>query len=227
MSLKSLFVKETDDDEIPVVVEKKATKKSTYQQPTSIGQPTPSQFSDATISTEEKNEFAQFLNGVYEQGNFEGPDYQEFTDALKEAAGAAMDEKTKFSTIFLGFKIQGVTKNRLIDTGNKYIAMINDQVTGFNAEIEKTLKTEVAAKQIEATNIAKDNDAIEKQMIALTEKKNKNIEMIQKLTAEANEQASSLNIKKASFKLAADEFIMNVKNNLDKIQLYLPEPVAK
>lgn len=229
MSIKSLFVKEEDD--VPVIEEQ--PKKKASSKPTSIGlssvtpAPSPSQFATVGVSMEDKNEFAEFLNSVYEQGNFQGPDYQEFTDALKTMDSQPIPENVKFTAIYAGFQVQNVTKARLIDTGNKYMIMIDDQVTGFNAEIEKKLKTEIAAKQTEATKISTENDNIEKQMIALTEKKNKNVEAIQRLTSEVNEETSSLNIKKASFKLAADEFKAKVQDNLQKIKTYLPEPVTK
>lgn len=230
MSIKNWFVKEDDNAALEEAVKESKKTKSTVQ-PTSIGSAntlaSPSQFATATVSAAEKNEFAEFLNGVYQQGNFPGPDYQEFTDAINEMASSPMDEKTKFVAVFAGFKVQGVGKARLLETGGKYIVMINDQVSGFNAEIEKTLNTEVVAKQNKANQILAENENIEQQMIALTEKKNKNLEIIQKLTSEANEQVSSLNVKKSSFKLAADEFINTVQSNLNKIQMYLPEDVKK
>jgi hypothetical protein len=225
MKLKNLFVKEDENAALEEAVKEVKGKNSI--QPTSISSSntlaTPNQFASATVSAAEKNEFAEFLNGIYKEANFPGPDYQEFTDAINEMASSPMDEKTKFQAIYAGFKVQGCYRARLLETGSKYIVKINEQVDGFNAEIEKTLNTEVAAKQNKAMQIAKENDTIEQQMIALTEKKNKNIESIQKLTSEANEQASALNIKKSSFKLAADEFIAVVQSNMNKIQTYLPE----
>lgn len=225
MSFKNLFVKKDEDVEI----EKPASKiPLNFQQPASLNTlATPSQFATATVSAAEKNEFAEFLNSVYQQGNFPGPDYQEFTDAIKTMDAQPIPENVKFTAIFAGFQVQNVTKARLIETGNKYIEMINEQVSGFNGEIEKTLTTEVAEKQNSASKIAKENDEIEKQMVALTEKKNRNAEAIQKLNAEVNEQTTSLSVKKSSFKMAADEFIAIVQSNIQKIKTYLPEALPK
>lgn len=216
--LMSLFVKE---DETDVVVEKTQPTKKITTQPTSLGSVG---LTTSPVSVSERNEFTEFLNKIYQQGNFAGPDYQEFTDALKEVENEPMDEKSKFATIFVGFKVQGVTKARLLETGNKYVALINDQVNGFNAEIDNLLNTEVAGKQAKVAEITQENAEIENQMRLLTEKKNKNNEMIQKINSEVNEQVSVLNIKKASFASAANEFISNIKGNIEKIRQYLPEP---
>jgi cysteinyl-tRNA synthetase len=219
-SFMSLFVKE--DENAPKTENVPATNTTVKSQaPTSLGTFT------APVSVSERNEFSEFLNKIYQQGNFPGPDYQEFTDALKEVENEPMDEKSKFSTIFVGFKVQGVTKARLLETGNKYVTMINDQVSGFNTEIDNLLNTEVAQKQNKSIEIVQENTEIENQMRLLTEKKNKNNELIQKINMEVSEQVSALNIKKSSFASAANDFIASIKANIEKIKQYLPEPKVK
>lgn len=223
MGLKDLFIKSNnEDEETPVVETKKSTSKSTsvtksspITTPTSLGNPL------VTVSTEQKNEFVDFLNEVYKKGNFQGPDYQEFTDAIKAMDSAPIDEKTKFNAIFAGFKVQGVTKTRLIDTAGKYITLIEKQSADVVAEIDKMLQQEVGAKQKDAARLTQENAEIEKQMIALTEKKNKNNELVVAINTEINEQVASLNTKRASCEAASTEFISKVKLNVEKISTYL------
>ena len=218
----SLFVKENETQVEEKVVE---TKSKVSPQPSTLG--SVGLTSTSPVSVSERNEFSEFLNKIYEQGNFQGPDYQEFTDALKEVENEPMDEKSKFTTIFVGFKVQGVTKSRLLETGSKYVAMINDQVTGFNTEIDNLLNTEVAQKQAKSAAIVQENVEIENQMRLLTEKKNKNNELVNKINMEVSEQVSALNIKKSSFQSAASDFISNINANIEKIKQYLPEAKVK
>lgn len=212
MSIKSLFFKDEE------VIEKPAETKSKVSKPSSLTSLTPS---NPSLLPTNKNEFADFLNGVYQQGNFPGPDYQEFTDALKEVESAPMDERTKFTTIFAGFKVQGVTKQRLIDTGAKYVEMIGDQVDGFNKEIEKMLSTEVASKQLKIQVALQTNKEIEDKIQALVNTKNENAELAKQLNNEVIQQTNDLNSKKASFELAGNQFTANIQANIDKIKLYL------
>jgi len=216
MALKDLFFKETTEEQTPKKVSKGSITNQSFSTPTSLGSNTV-----ATVSNAEKNEFLDFLNEVYQKGNFPGPDYQEYTDAIKGLDNEPMDEKTKFNAVFAGFKVQGVTKTRLIDTAQKYISLIEGQAKDFSKEIDGILSTEIAQKQAQCTKYAQENADIEKQMIALTEKKNKNNEIITKTTGEINEQVSTLNIKKTSFESAASDFIGRVQLNITKINQYL------
>ncbi len=222
MSLKGIFFKE-DEGEVEV---KKTKKEIIPTAPTTIKSQSASSISSLTmpqapvVSAAEKNEFFEFLNSIYQKGNFPGPDYQEYTDALKQVEGV-MDEKTKFTTIFIGFKVQGVTKARLMETGKKYIDMINSQKTEFDKEIEVIMNSEVSVKQKRADTLTKEIAEIERQMILLNEKKNKNAEVAQTLANEIQEDVSQLNTKKSSFEAAATDFIGNIQNTMDKINLYL------
>lgn len=218
-SLKGLFVKEDETAVEEKVVTQKVTAPS---KPTSVG--SVNLVSTPEVSESEQNEFTEFLNEIYKKGNFPGPDYQEYTDALKEVENEPMDEKSKFTTIFVGFKVQGVTKARLLDTGNKYVQLIDKQVSDFHTEIENILKTEVGGKQSKIDSLEKENADIENQMRALTEKRTKNNEVIQKITQEVNEHVGALNVKKAAFDAAANSFTSRIKATIDKIRQYLPEP---
>jgi hypothetical protein len=225
-----LFFKDDNETEVKNTKTSKAAKTPaslSTSQPASIGStlnisslPTP-----VGVSAAEKEEFVKFLNEVYQKGNFPGPDYQEFTDALKTMASVPMDERTKFTAIFAGFQVQGVNKARLVDTGLKYIDLIKGQSAGFNDEINTMLNTEVAEKQKRAQAYLDENQQIEQQMIALTEKKNKNVAQANQIMSDVNEQIATLNVKKNSFEAAAAEFIAEVQNNVEKIKLYLPEAV--
>lgn len=221
MGFKSLFVKDSDEFEVPKEEKKSSPSKVA---PTTVSSLTANTVVTPTpaVSSEEKNEFAQYLDDVYKKGNFPGPDYQEFTDALKAMESMPMDEKTKYNAVFAGFKVQGVTKAKLLETAGKYIGMIQTQTTEFAKEIDNILKNEVTEKQRKADALAKENAEIEKQMIALTEKKNKNNEAAAAITGEITAQVSSLNVKKTSFESAAGDFIKKVQATAQNIESYLP-----
>lgn len=221
MSLKGLFFKEGEDDvKLP---EKKEEKVKTAPKNVSSSLNLTS-LPQTQVSNAERDEFVKFLNEVYVNGNFPGPDYQEFMDALKTLASSPIPENLKFASIFAGFQVQGVTKARLIKTGLDYIEMIKSKSIDFNKEIDNMLSTDVLEKQKKGQQLLVENENIEKQLIALTEKKNKNIEAANAINAEVNEVVSQLNSKKAAFESAANDFIANVQSNVDKIKLHLPEP---
>jgi len=216
MGLKDLFVK---SEEMPVE-EKKPLAKPTHKAAT------PSNVNNlvngaVTVTQTEKNEFTEFLNEVYKKGNFAGPDFQEFTDALKNLAGQQIPENIKFTTVFSILQAQGLTKARLLETGQKYVDLINSQVSGFTNEINGVLTTQVGDKKKKADLLTSENGEIEKQIQALRDKKDKNAELIFKINNEINEQTLSLQSKKAAFEAAAEDFVTDIRGNIEKMNLYI------
>lgn len=230
-NLKGLFVTETEDKEVKEVKEVKTT--SPKFAPTSLNsaftapQTKNFQTATATPSVESSSEFLQYLQDVYEKGNFPGPDYQEFIEGINSLANEPIDERTKFVTSFVGFKVQGVTKEKLIETAKKYISMIEAQRVEFKANVTNLLNSEVGNKQEKLKSLQDENTQIEEQMQQLTALKNKNNEQYQKLSLEINEDVQILQMKENGFEAAANVFIKNVNENINKIQQYLPATVTK
>lgn len=222
MALKDLFFTSDEKKEEKPIVTKSAPAKTT---PTQLGSnfaiPQQNFQTPVTPTVDASNEFLQYLQEVYQKGNFQGPDYQEFIDGINSLANEAIDERTKFVTAFVGFKVQGVTKEKLVDTAKKYIDMIEAQRNEFKATIENTLNQEVGDKQQKLESLKAENLKIEEQMQQLTALRNKNNEQYQKLSLEISEDVQILKQKEAGFNAAADIFVKNVHENMNKIQTYL------
>jgi hypothetical protein len=225
MSLKSFFIK----DEGESVLEKKVETKQPAKKPTNLGsngsdlKAEVNKHSTLMSLNQSPNEFTDFLNNVYQQGNFLGPDYQEYTDALKESESLAVDEKTKFVMIFGGFKAMGLTKAKLLETGRAYVELIEAQRNGFNDTVARELQNEVGSRKNKIEDLENSNAEIEKQMIAMNALKNENALRIDQLSKEAVSITDQFSSKKMAFNSAADDFINKVDANLTKIQTYLPD----
>jgi len=224
MAFKDLFVKndETEATKKPVV--KTETKRPTIvtTTPSSVlsvnALPTP-----VNVTQQEIDEFTQYLMGVYEKGNFPGPDYQEFMSAVNEVSSSdpSLKDATTFKTVFAGFKVQGVKKERLLQTAQAYIDMIKNESLAFGQTIDNKLATEVGDKRNRADSLLKQNDEIEKQIASMNEKKARNVETANALIAEVSEQESTFVAKKSGFEIAANKFISEVQTNVQKITTYL------
>lgn len=234
MSWKKLFFTDADTatgitpEDKPVEAKKKTTTPSkTSTVPTSLSSisqvssaPTVTQ-ETASLSNEETEQFVEYLDEVYKKGNFPGPDFQEYVDALELIASAPMDERTKYTTIFATFKVQGITKERLIDTGTKYIKMIKDQESAFKSDVDKILTTEIPQKKNQIEILKKESTEIDNQMRQLNERKLKNNEAMQKITHDVDIEIAKLNSKKAGFEQVAQRFVAVIQDRINKIQEYL------
>ena len=238
MSKKSgwakLFVTDENDDKTATTTTEETLPKKPAARPVSVSsvnsvkptKPTPSLSgggsTTATASSLTK-EFASYFDEFFKEANFPGPDYYEFITAIKELEAEAMEEKAKFISVFMGFKVQGVSKQNLIDAANKYIALIEQQKADFKVDVQSKINGEVAEKQNKAEQLKAENEQIEQQMQDLADKKNQNAEALKKLKTEISDDTAALNMKQLGFDGAADEFVATINENIDKIKRYLPE----
>lgn len=201
-------------------VEKTPVQKSTPQSTSSLQTPSLSSSPiPAVIVDGEK--YAEFLKKVFNERNFPGPDYQEFITGLNSLSGLQIDEKTKFITCFAPLQAQGVTKDLLIETANKYIGIFKEQLAGFKADYEQTFNEEVGGKSKEIETLNAEIAEYDKQVNALFELKNRSLEKIARLTAEVQANQQSLQSKDAAFTAQVNHFVNEINSNINKIQQYL------
>lgn len=215
----------TDDDSNTKTESNKQPAK-TPQQPASISSTPsaaalPTTFAQAAGIQIDNGEFTDYLNKVFTERNFPGPDYYEFVEGLKKLATAPLDEKTKFISLFAGLNAAGLSKEKLIQTAQQYIAIVNEQQVAFKAEVQNTINTDVAAKEQKMQQHVDENAQIEQQMIALSERKNSNIAAINKYSQEIAEDRQTLAIKETSFDSAVKIFVNTISENIRKINEYL------
>jgi hypothetical protein len=221
--LKTIGILKDDDDKKPLVDNSKKGSKTPSSTPTSSSSftPPPTNFAQSAGVTIESSEFNDYLQKVFTERNFPGPDYYEFVEGLKKMQTMAIDEKTKFISLFAGLSAAGVTKEKLIETAGKYITIVVEQQEAFTAEVQNTLNTEVAGKEKSLQSFVDENLSIEQQMIALTEKKNKNTQEITRISQEVGEDRQTLALKQTSFDSAVKIFVNQINENVQKIQMYL------
>lgn len=181
----------------------------------------PTSFAHAAGVTIDNGEFTEYLQKVFTERNFPGPDYYEFVEGLKKMQAVALDEKTKYISLFAGLSAAGVTKEKLIETAQKYIAIVGEQQVAFTAEVQNALNTEVAGKEKSLQSLLEENQAIEQEMIKLTEKKNKNNIEVSRISQEIGEDRQTLTLKQTSFDSAVKIFVNQINDNVQKIQMYL------
>jgi hypothetical protein len=143
---------------------------------------------------------------------FEGTDYKEFIDS-KTDIDAIQDEATRYRTAFSVLKRTGLTKERLLSTGQEYINIIGRALNSYQSAYAQQYGKDVKQKE----------DLIQKkaaEMQALNDKINALKGDMKKLSDEISLSKSKLERSKASF-LAAGETKQNeIQGELQKIEQY-------
>ncbi|MEJ7681943.1 MAG: hypothetical protein WKG06_29650 [Segetibacter sp.] len=97
------------------------------------------------------NDYHQYFENLVEEANtknpiFQGTDFKEFIDSKIDVEAIA-DEGTRYKTAFNVLKRTGLTKEKLVTTGQQYIQLIEQDLKGFADAYNQQYKTDVEQKE--------------------------------------------------------------------------------
>ncbi len=174
-----------------------------------------------SLNPDEFDKFEKHFEKIFDQANFPGPDYYEFWKMSETLEVHIKDEKARLSATYASLAIQGLTKEKLVETATKYKELIDLDKLTFEKAIHDKAEKEIGVKR-------KDLQQLE-QVVA------KNAEMIQKLTKEISdaqvsmsglkktitEEESKLARNKQGYALACEAMTRKISDDITKIQTTL------
>lgn len=140
---------------------------------------------------------------------FQGTDYKEFVDSKLDIDDIT-DETIKYRTAFNVLKSTGLTKEKLISTGQEYLNIIGRDLNAFQTAHAQQYKKEVQQKEILIQKKAEE-------LQILTEKINALKSEINQLTQDINLTKDKLSTTKNSFLLAGEKKQKEIQTELNKI----------
>jgi hypothetical protein len=147
------------------------------------------------FNAEELDKFEKHFDKLFDQANMPGPDYYEFMKMMETLEAHIKDEKARLSATYASLTIQGLTKERLVETANKYKEIIDQDKALFEKTANDKSEKEIGQKRKDVQNFE--------------ETIRRNSEMIQKLTKEITDSQIAMNNLKATI---ADEENKLAKN---------------
>jgi hypothetical protein len=140
---------------------------------------------------------------------FQGTDYKEFVDS-KIDIDDITDETIKYRTAFNVLKSTGLTKEKLMNTGQEYLNIIGRDLNAFQSAHAQQYKKEVGQKEQLIQKKAAELQSTSQRINALKTE-------INQLTQEINLTKDKLNITKNSFLLAGEKKQKEIQTELQKI----------
>jgi chromosome segregation ATPase len=173
------------------------------------------------LNAEEMDKFEKHFEKLFDQANFPGPDYYEFMKMMETLEAHIKDEKARLSATYASLTIQGLTKEKLVDTASKYKEIITQDKAQFEKIANDKSEKEIGQKR-------KDLKGLEETIV-------RNSEMIQKLTKEITEAQVSLGGLKAAiseeeqklarnkqgYMFACEAMMKKISDDIQKIQTTL------
>jgi hypothetical protein len=170
------------------------------------------------LNAEEFDKFEKHFEKIFEQANLPGPDYYEFFKMMETLEAHIKDEKARISATFASLTIQGMTKEKLVETANKYKELINQDKLTFEKVANDKSEKEIGQKR-------KDLQQMEETLV-------RHSEMIQKLTKEITETQISMGRLKSTiteeeqklaknkqgYLMACEAMMRKITDDITKIQ---------
>lgn len=197
------------ESSIPVLNFKTQGNTSQVTPPATSFAPSPS------ASTEDMEMFNKHFDEIFEKANLPGPDYFEFSK-MCQAMNQLTDE-VKFPAVFGGLQVQGLTKQKLVESANIYISVIDEDAAKFNTAIDQKIVAEVQRKRAEANEKRKAIQEREEMIKKIQEEITKFTSDITSLESEANDQEVKANQKAITYKSACDTRKSLIISDIQKI----------
>lgn len=217
-----------DDEEQAPVVKKSDTPQNITKKPGSLEQDTFTSTTDTkytpTSGDSKKDDYVKLLSKAIQEahdGHPSAPDYIEFVKALNKMEGKPMDEETKFTSIFAGFDVQGVTVEKLISAAEHYKQVVSGEKTQFDSSMVDESNNTIGKSKASVNDLTGKNVDIDKQMKNLSDQKQANLAQINKLNNSIQTDSNKLECRKNDFNSAFNEVTTEIDNNIGLIKKHL------
>ncbi len=209
------FVEFKDDESAPksnVLLPAKRPAPMPMDNTIVVPPPTPSVTAQPAVPAYQKH-FEDVLEGANANNPlFSGTDFKEFVDSKAEL-DAISDEPTKYKTAFNVLKRTGLTKEKLVSTGQEYIKVVQRDLDAFESAYVQQYKADVENKEGLLQQKGAELQALNDKIAVLNRE-------IKDLSAQIAQSKERLSANKASFMQAGEAKKREIKSELEKIEQY-------
>ena len=196
----SAFVEVTDDKNI---------------QPTTAEEPVakPPFMANRQALAEDNSKFTEYFNKLFAEANLPGPDYYEFSK-MTEAMQGILDEKARYCAAFAGLQVQGLDKQKLLQSVQEYQQLLDADAIAFNNTVNTALQEKVTAKKDAIEKAKNEMQQLSQQILTLQQQ-------ITTLTDEITENEAKLESSKSGYLHTLENFHAKLATDIEKIKQYI------
>lgn len=174
-----------------------------------------------TLNAEDFDKFEKHFERMFDQANLPGPDYYEFWKMTETLEAHIKDERARLSATYASLAIQGLTKEKLIESANKYKDLIQQDKNQFEKVATEKGEKDIGEKRRELKqleeSIVKHSEMIQK----LSKEISDSQIAMGKLKATIAEEEGKLASNKQGYNMACEAMMKKITDDITKIQTTL------
>ena len=173
------------------------------------------------ISKNDLDKFEKHFDKLFDQVNLPGPDYFEFWKMMETLEAHIPDEKSRISAVYASLAIQGITKQKLLETAEVYKQAVEKDKFAFIGAVNQKNDAEVLTRkntlQTLEKKIADHAALIQKLTAEISESQVK----ITAIKTEVAEEENKIANSKSSYNTACDALLSKITSDIEKIKTTL------
>jgi chromosome segregation ATPase len=170
------------------------------------------------FKNEDLEKFEAHFEQLMDAANLPGPDYYEFCKMMEALEKAVPDERARIAAVFASLSVQGLTKDKLLNTASKYLDIIDADHDNFNNALSNKSSSDIDQKKQRATDLEKKINDNSQLIQKLTREITECQEEIGKLSREISEGESKLETNRKGYEVAYGAMISKIKSDIRTIQ---------
>ncbi|MDB5035016.1 MAG: hypothetical protein JWQ98_2257 [Chlorobi bacterium] len=173
------------------------------------------------LSKEDVDKFEKHFSGLMDRANLPGPDYYEFFKMMETLEAHIPDEGARMAAVFATLSIQGMTKEKLLESAGVYGRLIDEDSVQFHKAIADKDASEVEGRQQNIKDLEGKIQKNAEQIQALTKQITEFQTQIAALTKEAGLEKQRIEINSSAYRIASQAMSAKIQSDIQKIQSYM------
>jgi hypothetical protein len=157
--------------------------------------------------------FAGHFDKLLSEANIPGPDYYEFARMIAVMQGIP-DEAARYNAAFAGLQVQGLTRQRLLDTAGEYLRLLTTDAGQFQATVDSSYEEKVRRKEEEAEEKAARIQALSQEILQLQQQ----IGTLQEEIRSSKEKLAGGN---SAYTAESRRRQLDIRRDVEKIKQYI------
>ena len=178
----------------------------------------PAHINAGTISQADIDKFEIHFEQLFDKANLAGPDYYEFWKMMETLEAAVPDENVRMTAVFSTLKIQGLTKQTLVESAEKYLQILEKDKLAFKTAVNTKVAGEIEGRKNTVIDLEKKNQQSAELIQKLTAEINDNNQKIAALKKEVMDEEAKIAGNTNGYNIACDAMMLKLGNDIQKIK---------